>query len=72
MTRTHEPERVDRAWRAGIRNRLIRNGIPERWFDAWLHEAEATAAPPHPAEWWIGLHNRVARAFAAGQRPSGL
>ena len=44
MSRRATPERIDAAHRAGTRNRLIGEGVPEPAADAWIAAWEAQAA----------------------------
>lgn len=57
MGRRSTPERLDEARRAGVRNRLIGEGIPEDvvdiWLDAWVGEAEDRGVD-HGSDYWRG------------------
>ena len=44
MSRRSTPERLDAAWRAGVRNRLIGDGATEATADAWIAAWETQAA----------------------------
>ena len=44
MARRSTPERLDAAWHAGVRNRLIGEGATPETADAWLAAWEAKTA----------------------------
>ena len=44
MSRRSTPERLDAAWHAGVRNRLIGERVTEETADAWIAAWEAQAA----------------------------
>ena len=44
MSRRSTPERLDAAWHAGVRNRLIGEGVSPELADAWLAAWVAKAA----------------------------
>jgi hypothetical protein len=66
-------ERIFRAWRAAIRNRLLtitgmERDIAERWCDAW--EAEATRQGlPRDSEYWDAGELWITGQCAARKRP---
>jgi hypothetical protein len=64
-----DPERIDEAKRAGNRNRLTGEGIPEALVDAWL--AAWVAANPRQAgdhEYWRRAQDWISSEHAAGRR----
>jgi hypothetical protein len=44
VSRRSTPERLDAAWHAGVRNRLIGEGMTAATADAWIAAWEAKAA----------------------------
>jgi hypothetical protein len=56
--RRGDPERIFEAQKAGVRNRLIGNGMQQetadRWLDAWVLEATGLGLPKYGAYWQAG------------------
>ena len=71
MARRGDPERIFEAQKAGVRARLIGNGMqPEtadRWLDAWVLEATSLGLPKDGGYWQAGW-DWIAEE-RAGRRP---
>ena len=70
MSRRSNPERLDEARRAGVRNRPIGEGMPEDvvdiWLAAWVVEAEDR---DHDSDYWRAGYEWVTAERGSRRRP---
>jgi hypothetical protein len=70
VSRRGDPERILRAHRLGVRNRLaaqeMSEAVADRWCDAWEAEAARQGTAPGPGYWEAGF--RWIKAQRASRR----
>lgn len=74
MTRPPDHERIYAARRAATLERLVGEGIPREWAEAWLTSWEGGAADIHglrrePATFWEQGYQYARAASGRGERP---
>ena len=71
MAQRANPERIYEAKREGARRRLMGEGIPTAWVDAWFERWEAQHnGDRHASDYWLRAHDWIAVEYGSGHRPT--